>query len=276
MHRWLALSTAVLVATSTAVSACSPSEAAERAPAPVSETVAAPEKVTRDAAAPATPQWQNVNGTAMPRVAPDGVQYGAQPYPGNNFGQRQANGEPNKCTLGPLVRRISDGAHGFITAGHCDENPGEDVYIWSGPDGGAVLAGMLTGKRDNNADQDSALLETVLAPAHDATKIAGKFPISGVMSVAEVKALEPGTPICLDGARSGVMCGPLVRTDWDTIKFGTSGKGGDSGSTVFLVGADNRAVLIGIFQGEDGVTAMDEATYLQPALDRLGVEIVTS
>ncbi|MFN6547939.1 hypothetical protein [Mycolicibacterium nivoides] len=151
------------------------------------------------------------------------------------------------------------------------------VSIWSGPNGaGPKVVGTLTGKLDDEAaGQDSALLETVLAPAPDATKIAGKIPISGVMSVAEVKALEPGTPICLDGARSGVMCGPLVRTDWDTIKFGTNAIGGDSGSPVFLVGADNRAVLIGIFKGEHGATALDAATYLQPALDRLGVEIVT-
>ncbi|KLI09466.1 hypothetical protein BKG60_05070 [Mycobacterium syngnathidarum] len=219
----------------------------------------------------------DVGGTAVPQADAAGIQYGAQPYPGINIGQGQIGTSPNKCTLGPLARRIADGAYVFVTAGHCDERPGEVVSIWSGPNGeGPKVVGTLTGEFDDEATgQDSALLETVLAPAPDATKIAGKFPISGVMPEAEVRKLPAGTPICLDGARSGVVCGPLVRTDWDTIKFGTNAIGGDSGSPVFLVGADNRAVLIGIFKGEHGATALDAATYLQPALDRLGVEIVT-
>ncbi|ART70568.1 hypothetical protein BTO20_20290 [Mycobacterium dioxanotrophicus] len=217
-----------------------------------------------------------MGGTAVPQADAAGIQYGAQPYPGINIGQGQIGTSPNKCTLGPLARRIADGDYVFVTAGHCDEHPGAVVSIWSGPNGeGPKVVGTLAGKLDNDADQDSALLETVLAPTPDATKIAGKFPVARVMPVDEVRKLPAGTPVCVDGARSGVVCRPLIRPDRDTIKYEFVGIEGDSGAPVFLVGTDNRAVLIGILKGEDGLTGLGEATYLAPALDRLGVEIVT-
>ncbi|WP_157680277.1 chymotrypsin family serine protease [Mycobacterium dioxanotrophicus] len=274
MNRRTALLAAVVVTAGAAVSACSSSDAAESAPAPVSQAVPTAE-TAKDPAALAQ-QWIDVGGTAVPQADAAGIQYGAQPYPGINIGQGQIGTSPNKCTLGPLARRIADGDYVFVTAGHCDEHPGAVVSIWSGPNGeGPKVVGTLAGKLDNDADQDSALLETVLAPTPDATKIAGKFPVARVMPVDEVRKLPAGTPVCVDGARSGVVCRPLIRPDRDTIKYEFVGIEGDSGAPVFLVGTDNRAVLIGILKGEDGLTGLGEATYLAPALDRLGVEIVT-
>ncbi|MEN3225205.1 hypothetical protein PUR22_30680 [Mycolicibacterium porcinum] len=258
---------AVVVTASAAVSACSSSDAAQSAPVPGSQAVPAAE-TAKDPAAPAQ-QWIDVGGTAVRQADAAGIQYGAQPYPGINIGQGQIGTSPNKCTLGPLARRIADGAYVFVTAGHCDEHPGAVVSIWSGPNGeGPKVVGTLAGKLDDGEAQDSALLATVLAPAPDATKIAGKFAVTGVMPVDEVRKLPVGTPICLDGARSGVVCTPLLRMD-TVIHFPRTAVKGDSGGPVFLVDQHDQAVLIGLVEREGS------ATYLEPALSRLGVEIVT-
>jgi hypothetical protein len=107
------------------------------------------------------------------------------------------------------------------------------------------------------------------------TRIAGLYPVAGVLTKQAVKSLPADTPVCINGTRTGVHCGGLlsagdadVRWAWDA----TDDNGGDSGAAVFLVDAADNAVLIGVFHGNTADVA--SASYLDPALSSLGVEVV--
>ncbi|MBL3752849.1 hypothetical protein IPW42_24930 [Mycobacteroides abscessus subsp. massiliense] len=205
-----------------------------------------------------------------------GSQYGARPYPGIAIGQHQSDGSTKDCTLGPAV--TSARGKGFITAGHCDQTPGGEVFIFADTDAvQPVSIGVITGAEDKPSPQgysDSAVIWTE-AVEPSATKIAGRWPVTGVMTAAEIRRLPVGTPICIDGAWSGVVCSPLIATDAEYIRIGHVTQGGDSGATVFVVDqATQRATLIGLHRGvQDG---QGEATLLEPALVRLGATALTA
>jgi hypothetical protein len=226
----------------------------------------------------AAPEWVDVSGQGVElKLDWKGVQYGDQPYPGINIGQHQADGHTKGCTAGPLIRSIHDSGTGFLTAGHCDQTPGGQVFIFAAPSGSQpVLVGTYAGALDNDiSGQDSAALWTTVSAIADATRIAGRFPIIGFMPETDVRNLLPGTPVCLDGARSGVKCTTLRERPSDKIRFDEITRDGDSGAAVFVVDRYGCATLLGVLQGADGF-GRDEATLIAPALDRLGAEVVTT
>ncbi|RIS51978.1 hypothetical protein D2E46_24080 [Mycobacteroides abscessus] len=211
-----------------------------------------------------------------PQVGNDGVQYGDLPYPGIAIGQHQTDGRTKDCTLGPQVK--SGTRTGFLTAGHCDRTPGGEVFVFADPDATQpVLVGVISDADVATApspDRDVAVLWTNSADP-SAARIAGKYPVVGVMPTEQVRALPAGTPICVDGAWSGVHCSDLISAD-EKIRYEHSTEGGDSGGPVFVVDRAGRATLIGIHRGHDpDMPTVGEATFLAAALDHLAVTAVT-
>jgi hypothetical protein len=204
-----------------------------------------------------------------------GGQYGDQPYPGITFGQDRGPDQVTwDCTAGPMVHATDHIGIGFITAGHCDQITGNQVYIFSDYAGSqSIPAGTYSGAR-RDTPRDTAVLWTDVPTAPDAAWIAHKFPVAGVMTVAEVRKLKAGTPICIDAAVSGVVCTPLTRTTDTDIEYPHVTTGGDSGSAIFVVDhATKHAHLVGIHGGLDSL-GDGEAAYLAPALDRLNAAAV--
>lgn len=261
------------LATALAVSACSSAVEGQPVAAPATGS---PSATAAAADASAESPYVAVDVTPS-RVGNDHVQYGRLPYPGVAIGQHQANGRTKDCTLGP---RISAGSRvGFLTAGHCDRTPGGQVFTFADP--GAqqpVLVGVLSDTDVTTApspDRDVAVLWTTAAdPA--ATRIAGKYPIVGVMPTEQVRRLPAGTPICVDGAWAGVRCSDLISAG-ELIRYKRVTEDGDSGGPVFVVDRDGRATLIGIHRGVDEVaTHVGEATILAPALTHLNATAATA
>ncbi|GAA4676541.1 S1 family peptidase [Gordonia humi] len=214
---------------------------------------------------------------APPQVGTDRVQYGRLPYPGVAIGQHQANGRTKDCTLGPQVR--SGARVGFLTAGHCDRTPHGQVFTFADP--GAqqpVLVGVLTDTDVSTApspDRDVAVLWTT-ATDPTSTRIAGKYPIVGVMPTEQVRRLPAGTPVCVDGAWAGVRCSDLISAG-ELIRYQRTTEDGDSGGPVFVVDRAGRATLIGLHRGVDEVaTHVGEATVLAPTLAYLNATATTA
>lgn len=219
---------------------------------------------------PAT-EYVNVTGTVAPTIA---GRWGATPRPGIKLRWRDAAGVPDMCTLGPAARG-ADGRAGFLTAGHCaEEDP--RVYLQPTAGGGADFFGVVA-DRENSLDGDSAVVWTGTLPAGADHLADGRFPIRGVMPLAEVQTLPPGTPICMDSTVSGVVCGGFIGLDENWVQFRDRGQGGDSGSAVFVVDETGSARLLGVYSGRPlrGSTT-SIATHLDPILDRLQAEAVTA
>ncbi len=257
------------LAAASAVSACSSSVSGT----PVLSTKTA--VITEKAGiAAAKPRYADVTGQGIeaPRDA-EGDQFSVTSVPGVKIGHRDAQGVAQKCTLGPAV---TNGTRtGFLIAGHC----GGDQYAQINYDGSdPLLLGPAVQAQDAPTPQgysDSAVIWT-RAVDPSATKIAGTWPVTGVMSVPDIRALPVGTPICLNGAVSGVRCSPLTAAD-DKIRYADIGDGGDSGAAVFVVDQKGGARLVGLLRGSDGDNPnIGVATFLEPALQRLGATALTA
>lgn len=272
-----ALTTAAAAA-AVALSACSGTGAAKPWPnVGTGGAVAAPTSAT------VKPTWVTAPWTGKVNANQAGDQYGATPVPGITIAQKQGEASPYRCTIGPAVR-TGDAGNAFITAGHCDKTPNSPLFVYPSPDISGADAQELSGRYTRSEAQqtpdigtglvsDSALVP-VSTVASGATKIANRYAIAGVLTAAAVKQLPSGTPVCFDGARSGVQCGALTNAnDAGVVRFDADGREGDSGGPVFLLDQQNRSVLIGIVKGglEDGSDT--SATYLEPALMRLGAAV---
>lgn len=273
-RRALAAVAAILVA-ATALASCA--DTGDRA-APEATNVGATPTVTTTTAPP-TPTYVTVPS----RPLADGIpKYAANAEPGV-FAVRLAPGDTGGCTLGPAV--TAGGRPAFLTAGHC-RGGGAPLFASTGPGaedvrelGPAVRA--VNEKNDPGADgilDDRALVYTGEA-AGDRT-IAG-FPVAGSLTLKETRLLPAGTPICVAGAVSGIRCGGLISASRDRIEFAgkvgaTAPNKGDSGAPVFVVDENGRATVIGLVTSEAPDGAMTNATFIEPALQDFGAQLVTA
>lgn len=222
-------------------------------------------------------RWKDVEAEApdLPRDL-EGLQYGTDPVPGLGYGYRNSEHRPKVCSLGPAVRG-AEGRTGFLTAGHCTSGKATTpAYLQGGRDTNTapqVLLGNVEAAEDNDATIDSAV---IWAPVSDtATTIAGRWPVAGIMAREDVAALvKPGDPVCVLGARSGVVCSPLISADGGTIRTQAVAQDGDSGAPVYVVAPSGSAILIGIHSAAE--SGQDVATFISPALDRLHVTVATA
>lgn len=221
-------------------------------------------------------RWVDVQDQApiLPRDT-QGMQYGTDAKPGVGFGYRNSEQQSRVCTLGPAVRDAT-GRSGFITAGHCTSGKSTTpAYLSATSDalGPQTLMGDVQDAVDDDAATDSAIIWSPAAA--DAGRIAGKYPVAGIMAKSDVPNLvKPGDPVCINGARSGVVCSPLVSADGYDIRTEAITQGNDSGAPVFVVAPSGSAILIGIHRGVNGTVGL--ATFISPTLDRLGVTAVTA
>lgn len=265
-----------LAAAAAAVSACSTAVSGT----PVSDTPNAPAASAAVSVTPSgvTTRWIDVSGQGVIVKDSRGGQFGSLPYPGTVIAQHQNDGSTKICTLGPAVADKATKRTGFVGAGHCDNSPGGETFVFADSEGNeAIPVGVYAHSEDAPTPlgySDSAVIwSKALDPR--STLIAGTWPVSGVMPAEDVRKLRAGTPVCIDGAVSGVVCSPLVRANNDYILTAPMTHPGDSGAAVFLVDEKTlQATLIGIHSGtEDGHS---EATFLEPALTRLGATALTA
>lgn len=249
-----------VAAAATVTSACSStvtgaaSPASDLGPAPAPGSVAAAPLV-----AGSQNTWIDVTGQGAPTrsiAAPGAITVGVE-----------------QCTLGPAIHKASGVGDGFVTAGHCGPN-GTPQRLKTDTDPAGVPLGVLTGseEKDGALTSDSAALWA--GPADRASALlAGTWRVAGVMKVDAVQHLPQKTPVCFDGAFSGVVCGALDDASTD-ILFDAASQPGDSGAPVFLADSTTHTVtLVGILKGGDDaqsdVSRVSMATFLEPALTRL-------
>jgi hypothetical protein len=233
------------------------------------------------AAAPAPSPWINI--PSVPVAEPDDLghaAFGRLPIPGVQLRHQRADGDWRLCTLGPVVHS-ADGRLGFVTAGHCALPPGggAEQYLQADRAGTDTLKlGTASGAVDDDDSIDSAVVWTGQYDPRATISSVGGHQVDRVMSEAEARKLPDGTPICIVGAVTGIKCSPLISATHaiqigDFASSDDAAAPGDSGGVVFVVNRDTqRAVLVGLVQRAGGISM---ATYLEPALARLGAQAVT-
>ncbi len=230
-----------------------------------SATVADPAPVPDSASS----EWVDVTGqgTTLPRDD-EHRQYSPTPVPGSAiFTWPAGGGEAGSCTLGVAVREVGGDRTGFLTAAHCGEAPYEPTqFLASGPGPGDVVAEPLGELTEMSDITDTGIIWT---PRAAATNTIAGFPIGGSMSEEVVTELPKGTPICLDGAVSGVVCSPLYGVVNNKISYGHTERG-DSGAPVFVVNGAGVATLIGVHSGAYS------ASILAQTLQARGLELITA
>lgn len=217
-----------------------------------------------------TPVWQDVTGQGkvqFDRGNPKS-QYG-DPAPGVSLLRGFDGVKPQLCSIGPAV------VGGFLTAGHCSTHgdstaprvAGVEQFGETSADGDKVSLGTSTPAPDV---VDAAVIRT--SAAAGVTKIAGTWPVAGVLTPAGVERLVPeGTPVCFDGAASGVVCGERIVDRDGLAAFNAVSTDGDSGAPVFAVDSRGRAAVIGILKG--GNATSSTATYIEGALVATGTAV---
>lgn len=258
MRTW---STAAI--TAVALASCgSPTETAT-----ATETATSAATATTTAAAPAAKRY-----VPLPETSPkDGWVWSATPTPGVKLRWKDSSGVPQACTLGVAV---TDGERtGWLTAGHCEDRAGVVQHLQPQPDSGAEPLGVLALGTDEVRDgiaYDFGVVwptdPSAVPPRAQLAEIAER-PISRVVPLDEARELD-GETLCYSGARTGVQCaeasaGPLV------LYLSVESEIGDSGAPVFGVTPDGAVELVGLLEG--GNEILTAVTYLDPALQRLGV-----
>ncbi|WP_234713572.1 S1 family peptidase [Mycolicibacterium conceptionense] len=201
------------------------------------------------------------------------------PRPGVSIMQQVSTDQVSLCTASWPV--ISTGSHvGYLTAGHCDLIKGAPVWMYTNDQGTKklTLSPLQNSERGVDTDgqgHDSSLFFLSQSQQDKAygTEIADGVKLRGVMSVSDARKLRAGTPVCMNGSRSGLTCGPLIAADSDDFEWGGKAVSGDSGAPVFVVNGKGDALAIGMLQR--GPTDTDNfATYLSPVLSRLGLRLI--
>lgn len=176
--------------------------------------------------------------------------------------QRLADGA-ERCTAGPAVApAASPRTHGFVAAAHCDVTAGAPVTA-----GGESVA-PYTGTRPG----PYGVTVTWGASSASPTVAGGRYKVAGVLTEQALRQLPlDGTvSVCMDGATTGLHCGPLRDLDADSIAIEVPSAGGDSGAPLFLVDDRGTATLIGV--AEKSSDSYTYAAYLDRALTTLGAK----
>ncbi|CPS15013.1 MULTISPECIES: S1 family peptidase [Mycobacteroides] len=228
--------------------------------------------------APGSDAWISIAGVRGSRP-PVAFTAAAYPRPGVSLVQQFDPTEVSECTISwPIVSTRSD--IGYLTAGHCDRKEGAPLWMYTDAEGAgrlnlSPLQNAERGVDDAGRRYDAALF--FLSPAQQeaayGTVINDGIRLRGVMSVPSAKALPAGTPVCMNGSRSGLTCGPLIAAGDDQLEWGGAAVQGDSGAPVFVVNSSGDAQAIGMLHG--GPSDTDNfATYLAPVLERLKVRLI--
>lgn len=203
----------------------------------------------------------------------------SEPAPGVSILQPAPDGTASLCTAGWAVMSVRRDI-GYLTAGHCDQDEGSPLWMYTDTHGQQRMSLLPLQNAERGADDggrsyDAALF--FLSPDQQSsgfgTDVADGVHLRGVLTVDQAQTLEPGTPICMHGSRSGITCGPLIAAGSDELLWGGAAVKGDSGAPVFVVNADGDAMAVGTLAGGPAVD-QNYATYLAPVLDRLKLRAI--
>lgn len=284
---------AALAVAAVTVSACG--GPTEPKPWPGGDQRLAEVAATEDAAKAAEAGWVTApwTGKLTQNNAPTRDQYSSTPIPGVVIMQQRGDDEPHNCTLGTAVQTATD-QPAFLTAGHCNKVPGSDLWLLPTADISGRDAKKLPGPYVNVVDTgdgidpkldaavDAAVVPlnpTQLGPA--STELAMRYHVAGVMTAEAAKRLPKDTPICFDGAVSGLRCGAVQEAraggrllfTGDTVGDEPFTQRGDSGAPVFVLDRQGRAVLVGLLsKGASGSAGW--ATYLEPNLAATNTRVI--
>lgn len=306
MRLWCAVTLAalVLVTSACASTAVPGSPVAAGSSVPTAVTTAAPDPNPTPVN---STRWIDVTGQGSVRMDTTGTptQFGPQPNPGlailSDPGTDGPGGFGSLCTLGPAIRDDAGDREGFVTSKNCP--PPNSLLQWLQTaaimdennlqgDYGVQVLGELSDEHPGssvaalwgNGDPLTPVLDPGFKVGQSAVRIADTWPVAGVMAAASASmspsradgrppqsGLRQGTPVCLNGAASGVVCGPLIDpgdTEGGDMEFGVSAAREDEGAPVFLVNGDTgAATLIGVAASTKGGSTF--VSLLEPELMRL-------
>lgn len=258
--------TAAAVIAAAAVSACAPTES-KPWPNAASSSTAAVAKPTRWLAEVAPqPVPADQRDTSEWRL-----RFGSTAEPGMGVWER---GTDSGCTLGPVVAptTMSPTSRGYLLAGHCDSAVTAQTVTYSDADrSDAHPLGVYTPwTQDKPVDATTLWLQPgTAAPA----SIAG-HPVAGVLTEAATRSPELiGQTVCVLGAVSGLVCGPLADASAQIVVDATTHEG-DSGSAMFLVSNTGAATVIGILTKSEA-TGGSYGVIADTALQGVGAQVVT-
>lgn len=261
---------AALAAVTLTLAACG--TPTEPKPWPSSSVAAEVSQAAAESVAPAPQkfEWVDVSGQGreLPRDVREHTQYSADPIPGaKTLHVVKSDDSMNGCTIGPAVSRGAQ--RGFMTAEYCT-NYKPLQYLQTMPGGGIAPWAEAAERGDIMAGDDTAVIWSSKSAAV-VTRIAGTWPIAGVLTKEAVEKLVPiGSPVCEFGSASGVVCGPRLADEADMLRFDVKAHLHDSGAPVFVIDrATGSAVLIGV---RAGTNIRGGSSYLDPALARLGAK----
>lgn len=205
------------------------------------------------------------------------VTAGSFPRPGVTVASQLDAEAAQLCTAAwPVVSTQDDVA--FLTAGHCQTTTGAPLWMYTSPDKSTRRYLMPLQDVDYTTDsngmaRDSAVFFLPRFGREYSSRLAPGVQLRGVLSVREVQALAPGTPLCMNGSRSGLTCGPLVRADDHEIEWGGLAVKGDSGAPVFVVDDQGQAMAVGMLS-HGPTDTKNFVTYLKPVLSKYQLRVI--
>ncbi|HSS23516.1 MAG TPA: endopeptidase [Mycobacterium sp.] len=224
--------------------------------------------------------------TPPPVVAPIALPAASAIGPGAGIYVDYADGSGGMgCTAGFLVR-TSTGQTAVLTAGHCNR-PGERSKVAMNLGGilpyttmGTFSQTISEGVRTQQHDIGLIVLDGDNVPQTSA--IGASLPVSGVAT-----DLQIGQQLCKFGMATGeAECGETLDVTDSKIAFLATGKCGDSGGPVYLIGSDGTASAVGIDirglnpdKADAGCSApakFSVAELVQPWLDKWNLTAVTN
>ncbi|BBY53937.1 S1 family peptidase [Mycolicibacillus koreensis] len=239
---------------------------------------------TVTAAATAAPADAAVSGPWVsihdgPQYSPP-LEYRPSAYPHTGasiFASASGSDERGQCTVSWPVQD-AEGDEAFLTAGHCVDEGEDQLWIRTRDDETVALPRLWDREKYTDASgiyHDSARFYLPYGAPIDDPKVAPGVAIRGVMTVGEVSRLAPGTPMCMNGARSGLSCGPFARAYSDAFEWHGTAVHGDSGAPLFVVNADGDAMAVGMLSSGPTDT-LNYATYLYPVLEDNDLKLILS
>lgn len=219
-----------------------------------------------------TTRWISIPDVPVPAAEQDTahrLRFGTTPTPGMGVYEL---GTDEGCTLGPVVSsNMSPDNHGYLTAGHCDTPAATQVVTFA--DAGHAdprPVGVYTETVEKGYNDFTSLWLTAGTPAP--TSIAERK-VAGSLTKDAVTKLDEGTPVCVDGAVTGVKCGAFGDADDSRIAVEFAVEPGDSGAPMFLVDGNTGAVTV-IGQVNKTSATRTYATFFETALDHAGAKLV--
>jgi hypothetical protein len=181
--------------------------------------------------------------------------------PGTGIDVTYADGSGEiSCTAGFAVR-TKDERPGLLVAGHCNRPGGPGTVaihhggLYSYPTVGAFTESVFDGHGWNNYDVGLITLDD--AGAIPLSSDVDGHPVTGVAERVEV-----GDRVCHLGIRSSrPVCGPVVDSEVNKIRFSAPGKCGDSGGPVYIVRGDGAAEAVGVY------VAVSDGDYSEPSCE---------